>query len=251
MPRNIIAGNWKMNTTFSESIALAMEIREQPKPDSGCEVVIFPPFTSLLSVRDALRGTTIQIGAQNMYPEESGAFTGEISPNMLRGLSQYVLVGHSERRTLFNESDELIRKKIEACVNNDLKPFLCIGENSDQKHNGETSKVLKTQLESALSGLHDISNLIIAYEPIWAIGTGETAIPEEVDDIMGNDIKTVLRSLFGNGSNDTPLLYGGSINPGNISNFVVLNNINGALVGGASLNANQFCELVRQFSKTT
>jgi triosephosphate isomerase len=251
MPRNIIAGNWKMNTTFPESIALAIEIREQPKPASGCEVVIFPPFTSLLSVRDALRGTYIQTGAQNVYPEESGAFTGEIAPNMLQDLCQYVLVGHSERRTLFNESNELIRKKIEACVNSDLKPFLCIGENSEQKINGDTSTVLKTQLESALSGLNDISNLVIAYEPVWAIGTGETAIPEEVDDIMGNDIKTVLRSLFGNGSNDTPLLYGGSINPGNISNFVGLDNVNGALVGGASLNANQFCELVRQFSKST
>ena len=245
MPKPLIAGNWKMNTSLAEAVSLAAGIREAADAISGVEILLCPPFISLAAVRDAVSGSPIKLGAQNMHHQPSGALTGEIAPTMLQGLCDYVILGHSERRQLFGEDDELINRKVQAAFQHGLRPILCVGESLDQRETGQAGTVVSQQLRAGLDGILDITGLVVAYEPVWAIGTGRAATPEVAAEMMGNVISDALRSLHPEAAGKTPLLYGGSVNPDNIAGFAALDSVHGALVGGASLQADQFVEIAR------
>ncbi len=245
MPKPLIAGNWKMNTSLDEAAALATGIREAAEAISGAEILLCPPFTALAAVRDAVKGSQIKVGAQNMYYQQAGAFTGEIAPTMLQGLCDYVILGHSERRQLFGEDDELISLKVRSAFQHGLKPILCVGESLDQREAGLAGSVVSQQLRAGLAGIVDITGLVVAYEPVWAIGAGRAATPEIAAEMMGGVIADTLQSLHPEAAGETPLLYGGSVNPDNITGFAALDSVHGALVGGASLQADQFVEIAR------
>jgi len=240
-----VAANWKMNTSLAQAVQLGGQVRQQLGPNSGVEVILCPPFISLAAVRDAVEGSPIKLGAQNMHFEPSGAFTGEVSPAMLRGLCDYVILGHSERRQLFGETDALINRKVKAAVQHGLRPILCVGETLADREGGRAGAVVSGQLRAGLVDMVDITGLVVAYEPVWAIGTGRAATPELAVEIMAGPVLETLRSLLGAAAQDVPLLYGGSVNPGNISGFAAQSCIHGALVGGASLQADQFVEIIR------
>ena len=246
MPIPIVAGNWKMNTSLAEGMRLASQVAANVGVPAGIEVVVCPPFVSLAAVAQALQGTGIEVGAQNMHSEERGAFTGEVAPGMLAGLCRYVILGHSERRALFGETDDMVNRKVAAAVAAGLIPILCVGETLAQREEGRASDVISQQLRGGLAGLHNVPGLVVAYEPVWAIGTGQAATPEIAHEIMGGVIQPVLAALLGGSvAQDTPLLYGGSVNPGNIESFAQQSSVSGALVGGASLDASQFADIVR------
>ena len=244
MTRTVIAGNWKMNKTPDEAVELAREIGDG-LGDGTVEVVLCPAAVALTGVREALAGTSVKVGAQNMHSEESGAFTGEISPLMLKGLCEYVILGHSERRQLFGETGETVNRKVLAAIEHGLLPILCVGETLEERENGQANGVVGRQIEEGLRGIVDINGLIVAYEPVWAIGTGRAATPEIAQEIMGGVIQQTLTAQFGAHGSDIPLLYGGSVNPGNVASYLSQPSVNGALVGGASLDAGQFLEIVR------
>lgn len=247
MPATIVAGNWKMNTTLPEAVDLAGTVRNLADRAPDVELILCPPAISLAAVRDALDGSKVKVGAQNMHPEDSGAFTGEIAPPMLAGICEYVILGHSERRQLFGETDQLVNRKVLAALNHGLKPILCVGETLEQRESGSATEIISAQVISGLSntaGL-DLNGLVVAYEPIWAIGTGQAATPEIAAEIMGGAIQNALRALFGSSADAIPLLYGGSVNAGNIGDFAAQPCIHGALVGGASLQADSFVEIAR------
>ena len=252
MPRTIVAGNWKMNTTLAEAVELAGAVKEKAGRAAGVEVILCPPSISLAAVRDAVAGSPLQVGAQNMHFEDAGAFTGEIAPPMLRGLCDYVILGHSERRQLFGESDELINRKAQAAIRHDLRPILCVGETLEQRETGRAADVIAQQVSSGLAAISevDINGLVVAYEPVWAIGTGQAATPEIAAAVMGGAILETLRAQFGALAQDIPLLYGGSVNAGNIADFAAQPCIHGALVGGASLQADSFLEIARLAGET-
>ena len=239
-----------MNTSMAEAVALAGGIREAAGAISGVEILLCPPFISLAAVRDALAGSPIKLGAQNMHHQPSGAFTGEIAPTMLQGLCDYVILGHSERRQLFGEDDELINHKVHAAFQHGLRPILCVGETLDQREAGQAASVVSQQLRAGLANVVDITGLVVAYEPVWAIGTGRAATPEIAAQMMGAVISDTLRSLFPERASETPLLYGGSVNPDNIAGFASLDSVHGALVGGASLQADQFIKIARLTAET-
>ena len=245
MPKPLIAGNWKMNTNLAEAVSLAAGVRDAATAISGADILLCPPFTFLAAVRDTVMGSSIKLGAQNMHHQPSGAFTGEVAPTMLQGLCEYVILGHSERRQLFGEDDELINRKVHAAFQHGLRPILCVGETLDQREAGQASAVVSQQLRAGLAGIVDITGMVVAYEPVWAIGTGRAATPEVAAEMMGNVISDTLRSLHPEASENTPLLYGGSVNPDNIAGFAALDSVHGALVGGASLQADQFVEIAR------
>ena len=245
MPVPIVAGNWKMNTTVAGAVDLASKIGKGLGSISGVDVILCPPFVSLAAVRKAIHGSSIKIGAQNMYFEAAGAFTGEVSPLMLQGLCDYVILGHSERRQLFGETDILVNRKVKAAFQNGLKPILCVGETLEQRDRGQAGAVVSQQLRLGLADLVDITGLAVAYEPVWAIGTGRAATPDTAAEVMGGSVVETLRSLFADAADDVPLLYGGSVNPGNAAGFLAQSCIHGALVGGASLQAQQFVELAQ------
>ena len=246
MPIPIVAGNWKMNTSLAEGVRLASQVAANVGVPAGIEVVVCPPFVSLAAVAQALQGTGIEVGAQNMHSEERGAFTGEVAPGMLAGLCRYVILGHSERRALFGETDDMVNRKVAAAVAAGLIPILCVGETLAQREEGRASDVISQQLRGGLAGLHNVPGLVVAYEPVWAIGTGQAATPEIAHEIMGGVIQPVLAALLGGSvAQDTPLLYGGSVNPTNIESFAQQSSVSGALVGGASLDASQFADIVR------
>ncbi len=240
-----IVGNWKMNTTPDTAVSLASGIRGrlEGRDTARIRVIVCPPFVSLDRVSRNLEGSEIAVGAQNLHSETDGAFTGEISAEMLRGLAEFVIVGHSERRTLFGESDELIAAKMEAASGVGLKPILCVGETLGQRSAGKARETVERQTIEGLSKVNDLSQTMIAYEPVWAIGTGEAATPETAQDMMAS-IRACLRPRFDDVAESVPLLYGGSVNPGNVSRFVEQPDIDGALVGGASLSADSFTEIV-------
>ena len=246
MPTPVVAGNWKMNTSLAEGVRLASQVAASLGVPQGIGVVLCPPFISLAGVAQAMQGTGVQVGAQNMHFEEYGAYTGEIAPGMLSGLCSFVILGHSERRALFGESDEIVNRKVAAAVAAGLRPILCVGETLAEREEGRASEVISRQLRDGLAGLHNIPGLVVAYEPVWAIGTGQAATPEIAQEIMGGVILPILDELLGPSvSRETSLLYGGSVNPGNIARFTEQEAISGALVGGASLDASQFAEIVR------
>ena len=246
MPVPVVAGNWKMNTSVEDAVKLALDMRDSLSALSRVEVVLCPPFISLEPVKRALEGSSIKLGAQNMYYQEKGAFTGEVSPTMLVGLCEYVIVGHSERRQLFGETDDLINLKVKAAFESGLRPILCVGETLEQRQAGNAKEVIAAQVRAALHSLHNVSGLAVAYEPIWAIGTGVPATPDTASEIMGGAIRPTIRELYGEeAASRILLLYGGSVTPDNVQGFIAEDSVHGALVGGASLRADQFVEIVR------
>ena len=245
MPTPLVAGNWKMNTTLAEAVDLASAMRDPLDAIQGVEKVICPPFISLKAVKDVLDGSSSRVGAQNMHYEERGAFTGEVSPRMVADLCQYVIVGHSERRQRFWETDEVVNRKVRAALAVGLRPILCVGEGLEEREEGLAESVVTAQLHGALSRVSSVDALAVAYEPIWAIGTGVAATGEAAETIMGA-IRRALAEAYGDAAaQQVPLLYGGSVTPDNVAEFASQPNVNGALVGGASLNAESFVEIAR------
>jgi triosephosphate isomerase len=241
----IVAGNWKMNTTIPEGLALVDELLPRLQIYSTVERIVCPPFVSLSAIADRLRGTDISVGAQNLYPEPKGAYTGEIAPGMLEGLATYVILGHSERRQYFHEDDALVNRKVKAALENALVPIVCVGESLEQKERGEAESVVTGQVRAALDGVEHLSAVVIAYEPIWAIGTGRASTPEDANATIGLIRRTVAEvggPAIGAG---LQVQYGGSVTAENFGAFIAQPEIDGALVGGASLKADQFIEIVR------
>jgi triosephosphate isomerase len=241
----IVAGNWKMNNSIPESLALVDAMLPRLQAFTTVERVVCPPFTSLPAIAERLRETDIHVGAQNLYPEPKGAFTGEVSPLMLAGLASYVILGHSERRQYFGEDDALVNRKLKAALANGFVPIVCVGESLAQNEQGETNAVVSRQVRGALDGVDDLSLVVIAYEPIWAIGTGRAATPEGANTTIGVIRKTVGEVGGGTVADALQIQYGGSVTPDNFGAFIAEPDIDGALVGGASLRADQFLEIVR------
>jgi triosephosphate isomerase len=247
--RPIIGGNWKMQKTISESKLFIEELlKNVGNMQEMVDIVIIPPFTSINTVSEALKGKKIYTGGQNMYFEEKGAFTGEISPGMLLDAgATYVVLGHSERRAIFKESNELISKKVKVAVKKCLKPILCIGETKEERISGKTETVLKEQLTGSLNGItkEEMSNIVIAYEPVWAIGTGLTATPAQAQDAHAY-VRKLLASTFDESiSRKTRIQYGGSVKPENAKELFSQPDIDGGLVGGASLDAKSLVDIVK------
>ena len=245
----IIAGNWKMNTTVSEAVNLVKEMKDRLEQIEGIEKVVCPPFISLVPVGELLKGSSVKLGAQNMYFEEKGAYTGEISPLMLSGLCEFVILGHSERRGYFGESDELVNRKIKAALKAGLKPIVCVGERLEENEAGKTEEVISRQVRTALAGLNSPEGLVIAYEPVWAIGTGKPATGEGANATIGF-IRGLIAELFGSSfAQEIRIQYGGSVTSKNIAEFSSQPEIDGALVGGASLKAEEFISIVEQTAR--
>jgi triosephosphate isomerase len=242
----MIAGNWKMHTTVEEAIELVIKMRYELDRIDNVDKVICPPFVSLDAIKTRLEGSTIKLGAQDIHYEEKGAFTGEISPQMVADLCEYVIVGHSERRQHFNETIEIVDKKVKAAIKVGLKPILCIGESPEENKAGKTEEVLTKQLSSPSFRLYLIGGMIIAYEPIWAIGTGRPATGKEANQTIGFIRQYIAEEQGKNIAQDVCILYGGSVSDENIAEFVKQPEIDGALVGGASLKASEFLSIVRQ-----
>jgi len=245
----MIAGNWKMNTTVSEAVELVNEMRPGLDEVANVDKVICPPFISLAAVGELIKGSSIKLGAQNMYFEERGAYTGEISPLMLADLCEFVIIGHSERRHYFSESGETVNKKVRAALRAGLKPILCIGERLEENEAGRTAEVITEQLRSSLAGIDYLSGLIIAYEPVWAIGTGRAATGGQSNETAGLIRRNIAELYDREIARDLRILYGGSVTADNIVEFIQQPEIDGALVGGASLKADQFLSIVRQTSE--
>ena len=245
MRKPIIAGNWKMHKTIAEALEFVNEVNDRVNNDK-VEAVICAPFTLLKDLKQATKGTNIKIGAQNMHFEEKGAFTGEISPLMLKELDMdYVVIGHSERRQYFNETDETVNKKVLKALEVGIDPILCVGETLEEREAGNTKDVCKVQVEKALENVskEDLAKVVIAYEPVWAIGTGKTATSEDANDVIAY-IREVVANLYGELANEVRIQYGGSVKPSNVAEIMNQSDIDGALVGGASLEANDYVELV-------
>jgi triosephosphate isomerase len=245
--KKLIAGNWKMNKTSAEAAELAREIVLAVANRPDVDVVICPPFTAIESVAKVVEGSAIKLGAQNMHHEASGAFTGEISAPMLRSFfATHVILGHSERRTLFGEIDGFINKKVLAALKNQLRPILCVGETLAEREAGSTLKVVQTQLEACLEGVSKelATNVIIAYEPVWAIGTGKNATADQAQEVHAF-IRGLLTKLFGaQPAGRIRILYGGSMKPANAAELLAQNDIDGGLIGGASLEVRSFIDLI-------
>ena len=241
-----IAGNWKMNTTVAEAEKLVLEMLDKLDRIKGVEKVLFPPFVSLVAVSMMLQSSSIKLGAQNMYFEIKGAYTGEISPVMLSELCEVVILGHSERRGYFGETDEIVNKKVKTALANKLKPILCVGERLAENEAGKTEEVINRQVTAALNGIEPVRDLVIAYEPVWAIGTGKAASSAQAAATI-QSIRDVVAKLWNKSiAQDLRILYGGSVTSANIAEFISHPEIDGALVGGASLKAEEFVSIVDQ-----
>jgi triosephosphate isomerase (TIM) len=256
MRKPFVAGNWKMYMTVAEARHLVSEMVPGLQSVEGVEKVICPPFTSLLAVSALLEGTDIGLGAQNMYWENAGAFTGEISPSMLAELCRYVILGHSERRANFGESDAMVNRKVHAAMQHGLIPIVCVGETLIENEAGRTEEVVFRQLTEGLTGLdlrdanQEDSPLVVAYEPVWAIGTGRAATAEGAEKVISSVVRMALGELFGDEvAESARVLYGGSVTSSNAAEFFEQPNIDGALVGGASLKVNEFQGIVNSAKK--
>ena len=242
----LVAGNWKMHKTPAEGVALARELVELMRAKPSCEVAVCPPFTSLESVGAVIRNTSIHLGAQNLHFEKQGAFTGEISASMLLALGcRFAIVGHSERRHVLGESDALVAKKLAAALRDGLTPIVCVGETLEERESDRTAEVLVRQIQAAYSELtpENAGATVIAYEPVWAIGTGRVATPEQVRDAHRLIRATLDRVVVPGVGARLAILYGGSVNPGNAASLFAEEEIDGALVGGASLDAAAFWKI--------
>ncbi len=244
----LIAGNWKMNKTVGEAIELVRQLKSSISAVEGVEVAVAPPFTALQAVQKELFGSSIKLAAQNLFWEEKGAFTGEVSPVMLKDIGcHYVIIGHSERRQFFGETDETVNRRIMAALGQGLEPIFCIGETLKEREEGTTYKVIGRQMEGGLRGFNEnqMKSLVIAYEPVWAIGTGKTATPQQAEEVH-RFIRTNLEKLFSRElAKEVRIQYGGSVTPENIKGLMSEEDIDGALVGGASLKSETFSKIVR------
>ncbi|MFD2629109.1 triose-phosphate isomerase [Oceanobacillus kapialis] len=247
MRKNVIAGNWKMNKVMSEATDFVGEVVKKAPQSEQTEAIVCAPFPFLASLVEQTKNTPVKIAAQNMHFEESGAFTGEVSPVMLKDLGvTHVVLGHSERRELFAETDESVNKKTQAAFKHGLTPIVCVGETLDQREANETMNLVGNQVKAALEGLSEeqVAQTIIAYEPIWAIGTGKTATSEQANEVCTH-IRNVVKEVTSEATAEKVVLqYGGSVKPANISELLAQSDIDGALVGGASLEADSFLQLV-------
>ena len=242
----LIAGNWKMNTTVADAEALVRDMLEPIESLSGVETLVCPPFVSLVPVARLLAGSSLKLGAQNMHEEAKGAFTGEVSSTMLAGLCEYVILGHSERRAVFHEDDSLINKKVAAALSAGLKPILAVGERLEERESGRAEDVIGRQVRGGLAGIAASEALVIAYEPVWAIGTGKAASAGDANETIGF-IRGLLEKQYGRDfAQQVRILYGGSVSPQNISELMAQPEVDGGLVGGASLNAADFVTLAQQ-----
>lgn len=246
MRRPMMAGNWKMNKTIGEAVELAQSIEGNVAGFANVDRVLCPPFVSLPAVSAALSASSVAVGAQNLHWAESGAYTGEISAPMLQELVQYVIIGHSERRQYFAETDASVNKKVLAALAHGLLPIVCVGETLDQNEAGQTDAVVTSQVSAALEGVDaaDANKVVVAYEPIWAIGTGKAATPEQANSTCGV-IRGVLGELYGETAQEMQILYGGSTNDGNIADIMQGADIDGALIGGASLKVDSYSAMVQ------
>ncbi len=241
--KNLIAANWKMNKTIAETEAFLKTFIPLVRDAHAVEIVIAPPFTSLAAAREALKGANVRLAAQDMFWEEKGAFTGEIAAAMLLDVGcSCVIIGHSERRQYFHEDDTVVNKKIRAARKAGLGVIFCVGESLDERESGRAFDVIRREVERGLDAV-DANNLVIAYEPIWAIGTGRTATPDQAQEIHAF-IRDILRTLYGSAAEDIRILYGGSVTPENIRSLMACRDVNGGLVGGASLKPDSFAALV-------
>ena len=251
MRRPIVAGNWKMNTTVEEGRGLARDITAQLGGDPGAiDVVLCPPFTGLTAVHDAIAGSPLRLGAQTLNANARGAYTGEVSWTMLQGLCAYVIVGHSERRTYFHETDADVNAKVLAALSAGLTPIACVGEHNEQRDRGETAGVCERQVRAIFEGVTaaDAGRVVIAYEPLWAIGSGQPATPAVAQDVSAL-IRGIVRDLYGDDvARQVRVQYGGSVTAANATEFSTQPDVDGALVGGASLKAGEFAGIVRAFA---
>ena len=244
----IIAGNWKMNKTIAQAVQFVNAIKEPLAAIDGVTKVVCPTFVCLAPVKEAIGNADIGLGAQNLYFEEKGAYTGEIAPGMLEGLCQYVIIGHSERRQFFGETDESVNKKIKAALAHNLTPIVCVGETLDLRQAGQTNNWVKNQVIAALQGLtaEQVSPMVIAYEPIWAIGTGVAATTADAQEVIGEVIRPTVTQLYGDEvAQAVRIQYGGSVKPSNAAELMSMPDIDGGLVGGASLQVEDFAAIVR------
>jgi triosephosphate isomerase len=247
MRKPIIAGNWKMYKTVAESVAFVQELAPRLAPFTGVERVVCPTYVALASVSEALKGTDIRVGAQSVHWDAQGAFTSQIAPTMLQGIAEYVIIGHSECRAYLNETDETVNKKVKAALAYGLKPIVAVGESLAENEAGQTENVVGGQVRAALNGVDatNMANIVLAYEPIWAIGTGKSASAQLANSIIGGTIRGTLVDLYGQSVADTVRIqYGGSVKPDNMGDYMCQPDIDGALVGGASLKVDDFTKLI-------
>ncbi|MBC7870202.1 MAG: triose-phosphate isomerase [Chitinophagaceae bacterium] len=243
----IIAGNWKMYKTVQESVEFVQALAPKLASFTNVERVVGPTFLALAAVAEALKDTGIQVSAQSLHWETQGAFTSQISPTMLQGLAQYVIIGHSECRQYLNETDETVNKKVKAAIAHGLKPIVAVGESLTQNEAGETTSFVGGQVRAALDGVSasDMAHVVVAYEPIWAIGTGKSASGEIAQNIIGGTIRDTLKALYGDDvANTVRIQYGGSVKPENMAEYMSQPDVDGALVGGASLKVDDFVKLI-------
>lgn len=248
MRKFFVAGNWKMNKTGEEARALVAEMLPELQAFPQVDRAICPPFPYLMPLANMLAGTGIGLGAQNMHYEASGAFTGEVSPKMVAEFCQYVILGHSERRAYFHETDELVNKKVKAALEIGLTPIMCVGETLQENESGKTAEVVNRQVKFGLEGLtpEQGTKLVIAYEPVWAIGTGRAATPETAQSVHGDIVRPALKALFGEATAQSiRIQYGGSVNAKNSAELFNMPDIDGALVGGASLKSADFAAIIK------
>ncbi len=240
----MVAGNWKMQNTVKESVALASSIKEGSQGVKGGTIVVAPVFTALASVSDAIKGSHVKLAAQNLFYEDKGAYTGEIAPGMLLDVGcEYVIIGHSERRKYFHETDETVNAKVKKALGSGLKPILCVGETEDDREKGVTEYVVGSQVRKALYGIDTLKNVVIAYEPVWAIGTGKNATPKEAQEVHAF-IRKLLKTMYANEADAVLVLYGGSVTKENSADLLSMEDIDGALVGGASLKSDSFLGII-------
>ncbi len=247
MRKRFVAGNWKMHTTVQEGVNLAKEIAQLVESNSEAEVAIIPPFTHLVNVKDVIKNSSVQLGAQNVAAYEKGAYTGEVSAEMLQSIQvNYVLVGHSERRSIFNESNEDLKNKVNIALQYQLMPIFCIGESLEERENNQHFSVIEKQLNESLFHLttNEIEKVTIAYEPVWAIGTGKTASPEQAQEIHAFIRQLLLNKYGENVAQSTRILYGGSVKPSNANELFSQKDIDGGLIGGAALQAADFLAII-------
>jgi triosephosphate isomerase len=239
----IVAGNWKMNTLRADAIALARAIRERSDAVSGVQKIICPPFPYLHDVRAAVDGSSIQVGAQNVYWEEKGAFTGEVSVTQIAEAAEYVIIGHSERRQYFGETDETVNRRVRSALAHGLKPIMCVGETLDQRQASQTAEVLMRQTRGGLDGVDLSADFVVAYEPVWAIGTGLAADGATAEEAIAL-IRRTVREVAGEVAGRVRILYGGSVTPDNMAEYMSQPDVDGGLVGGASLKADSFAGII-------
>jgi triosephosphate isomerase len=245
----MVAGNWKMNNMVSEAVNLSKSVKEGTEGIKGGEVVLSPPFTALHAVYETIKGSHVTLAAQNMFYEEKGAYTGEVSAAMIKDIGcTYVIIGHSERRKYFGETDEWVNLKAKKSLAVGLKPIICVGETDDERGKGVTEFVVGIQVKKALNGIDNMGNIVIAYEPVWAIGTGKNATPAEAEDVH-RFIRNILGDMYGDACKNVKILYGGSVTHQNISDLIEMEDIDGALVGGASLKSEEFVGIIRKVSE--